>query len=365
MSQSPIRVLHVVPDLRVAGVETFIMNMYRNIDRSKVQFDFLVHYEKRAFYDQEAESLGAEIFRLRIRENKNFIEYLINLYLFFKKNNNYHIIHGHMDSFGCIYSAMAWLGGVKIRIAHSHVAATEPTIKGAIKTCLNRFWRFATTDRFACSIKAGKYMFGNQDFLVINNAVDLTRFAMSGSKRKQIRQDLDCESSFVIGHIGRFEPQKNHVFLLHIFKSLLGIRPNSKLLLVGEGGQFEQVKNLADSLQITSSVKFLGVRKDTEALYQAMDVFVMPSLFEGLPVTGIEAQASGVPCVFSDQVTQEVNLGNATFLPLNADRFIWAKTIASITRKENHSEKLDEFNLAKEAPRLAALYMQLAGKASI
>lgn len=361
----PIRVLHIVPDLRAAGVETFIMNMYRHIDREKVQFDFLVHYKTRAFYDDEVEKMGGRIFRIPVREGMSFPRYLIELNRFFKKHKEYKIIHGHMDSFGFFYSIIARLNGVKIRISHSHVAATEPTLKGFLKTVLNRFWKFSVSDYFACSKKAGCYMYGkNSKFTVINNAIDLSRFSFNENAAYSIKSELGIEDKYVIGHIGRFEPQKNHIFLLKIFKEILKKKSNAVLVLVSTGGLFEKIQKDAESMGIRDKVLFLGVRKDTERLYQAFDVFVMPSLFEGLPVTGIEAQACGVPCIFSTEVTQEVELLPTTqFMSLSESPSQWAAKVLELTQSKRIEERLpylEKYNIKLEVKKLEEWYLEHA-----
>lgn len=359
----PIRVLHIIPDLRAAGVETFILNMYRHIDRNKVQFDFLVHYKTRAFYDDTVEQLGGRIYRIPVREDLSFPQYLMALNKFFKAHKEYKIIHGHMDSFGFFYSMVAKLNGVKIRISHSHVAATEPTLKGFLKTLLNRFWRFSVSHYFACSMKAGNYMYGkNSKFTVINNAVDLSRFSYNEEFGSNVKHELGIENKFIVGHIGRFEPQKNHLFLLKIFKEILKKNANSVLVLVSTGGLYEKIQNDAKVMGIFDKVLFLGVRKDTERLYQAFDIFVMPSLFEGLPVTGVEAQACGVPCLFSSEITQEVNLLPTTeYLPLKKSPQEWAEKILEMSKKkriQDTANYLQKYDIVREAKKLEEWYLE-------
>lgn len=361
----PIRVLHVVYKMHCAGIEAFIMNIYRNIDRTKVQFDFLAHYTEQQFYDDEVEKLGGKIYRLSIREDNNFIKYFRNLNQFYRNHPEYKIVHGHMESFGVFYLTIAKKHGVKVRIAHSHIAKIDPTIKGNIKNLLNKPLRYCATDLFACSEAAGKFLFGDKCFSVINNAIDVNRFVYNERVRKEMREQLDIEKNFVIGHIGRFNQQKNHTFLIDIFSKIYEKNKNAILLLIGSGDLENVIKEKVRKLQLDPVVKFLGVRKDTERLYQAMDVFVLPSLYEGLPIVGIEAQSSGLKCIFSDTVTQQTSITNNTeFIPLEASLDVWANSILRWFSGYNRVNQYDViatagYDVKAQAKQLEDYYLQM------
>lgn len=214
MENEPIRVLHIVPNMQAGGLETLIMNIYRNIDRTKVQFDFLVHYTGNYFYDDEIRSLGGRIYKLSVRDDNNFIKYLKDLDAFFKKHPEYKIVHGHMESLGQFYFKAAKKNGVPVRVAHSHNSATENTIKGKIKGLLLKRYKVFATDYFACSQKAGEFMFANKKFTVLKNAIIVNNFIYNENERNRLRKELGIKGKIVIGHAGRFCEQKNHKFLI-------------------------------------------------------------------------------------------------------------------------------------------------------
>lgn len=331
----PIRVLQVVPNMHRAGLETLIMNIYRNIDREKVQFDFLVHYGARFDYDDEIESLGGTIHRMTVREDNHFFKYFGDLDRLFKSHPEYKVVHGHMESFGFIYSHFAKKNGVKTIIAHSHNALIEPTLKGFVKSVMNKPWKRVATDLFACSEKAGKFMFGKRDFRVINNGVETARFGFDERVRNEFREELGVSGKTVIAHVGRFDPQKNHEFLIDIFEEYQRIDPNSVLMLAGEGPLFDRIKKKVADLGLDDKVVFLGVRSDLCRLYQAFDILMLPSLFEGLPVVGVEAQCAGLPMLTSDEVTAELELTDLVCrYPLAKSPEMWAQKIAELVKTQ-------------------------------
>ena len=359
-----IRVLQVVPNMHRAGLETLIMNIYRNIDRTKVQFDFLVHYISRFDYDDEIEELGGKIYRFGVREDNDIIKYLKDLKNFFEMHPEYTIIHGHMESFGFLYSRAAKKAGVPTIIAHSHNALIEPTLKGHIKYIMNKPWKHYANVLFACSEKAGKFMFGDSEFIVINNGVCCEDFVFNENTRAKYRSNMGLDGKIVIGHIGRFEHQKNHRFLVDVFAEYEKKHKNAVLLLIGEGHLFDEVKNKVHSLNLDNKVRFLGVRSDTSDLYQAMDIFILPSLFEGLPVVGIEAQSAGLPLLTADTVTRELCVTDyVEMLPLNATLDIWTNKIDNMIEKKKRRNTLNEmnragFNIRKTADFLQNFYLK-------
>lgn len=360
----PIRVLQVVPNMHAAGLETLIMNMYRNIDREKIQFDFLVHYEQRNFYDDEIESLGGKIYRLSFREDKNIIKYLKDLDSFFSEHSEYKIIHGHMESTACFYLKVAKKYNVPIRILHSHNTSTEKNLKGSIKRQLLKLSTRNANKYFACSVAAGKFLYGNKKFEIINNAVDAERFSFDLEERKIIRKELNIDDYFVFGHVGRFNTQKNHKFLLQVFSEFLKTKPNSRLLLVGEGELENEIKTEINELGIVDHVLLLGVRKDVNRIYQALDIFLLPSLFEGLPVVGIESQASGTISVVSDTITDELKVTDlVSFLPLEKGAEYWAQHIINYSdySKKDVSKQIKNsgYEVKAEASKLMKRYVDL------
>lgn len=331
-----IRILQIVPNMQQGGLENFIMNLYRNINREKIQFDFLVHYKKNKYFDDEIEELGGKIYRFTLREDNNIFKYIVNLNSFFKKHKEYKVIHCHMSSIGFIVFFIAKLNGIEVRIAHSHNSNTEKTLKGFIKSILMKPYKYFSNVNFACSQDAGKYLFRNKKFEVIPNSIDVEKFKFNKEKRKEIREKYNIDNDFVIGHIGRFNIQKNHDFLIDIFNEIVKEKLNAKLLLIGTGELESKIKEKIEILKIKDKVLFLGTRNNTNDFYQAMDCFVLPSFFEGLPVVGVEAQASGLPCVFSDEITPEIKINNnIKFVSLKECAKQWAKEINEISSDLN------------------------------
>lgn len=323
-----IRVLHITYKMHCAGIEAFIMNMYRNMDRSKVQFDFLVHYKEKQFYDDEIEALGGRIFRMSVREDNDFVKYFHDLKTFFHEHNEYLIVHAHMESFAMFYMPYVKRAGIPIRIAHSHNDKVDPSLRGTIKNIMNKPFKHYATEYMACSKESAAYLFGKRKCWVIPNAIDAEKYSFNHTIRDEVRKELSLENKFVVGHIGRFNIQKNHSFLIDVMKSLSAINPNAYLICAGEGELENTIEEKAQKLGIDNKVKFLGVRKDPERLYQAMDVFVFPSLYEGLGIVGIEAQAAGLRMICSDGIPQIARItNNVIALPLKETPDKWAEVI--------------------------------------
>ena len=324
----PIRILHVVTYMGRGGLETMIMNYYRHVDRDKVQFDFLVHRDFRADYDDEIEALGGRIYRLpRLVPWSGCYRKALNT--FFAEHSEYKIVHVHQDCLSSVILKAAKKHNVPVRIAHSHISSQDKNLKYLIKLFYRRLIPEYATQLFACGKKAGDWMFRGTPYRIVNNAIDTKKYVYNTERRDQIRSQLKIPSSaFVVGHVGRFNAVKNHGFLLDVFSELQKQKPEAILLLVGEGDLRKNVENKASELGIADKVIFTGVRSDVPDLMQAMDCFVFPSFYEGLPVTLIEAQAAGLPCLVSDGVSIECNktgLVHQTSLQDGTD--VWSKQI--------------------------------------
>ena len=259
---SPIRILHVVPNMQSGGLETLIMNIYRNIDRTKIQFDFLVHYEKEKFYDSEIISLGGKIYRSTLRDDNNIFKYKKFLNHFFNTHKEYQIVHCHMSSIVSTIFPIARKHGVKHLIAHSHNSQTEPTLKGKIKKFLIRNVAKYSTCNFACSNLAGKFLFKNKDYEIIENAIDIEKFKFSINTRHKIRHELNIDDDcFVIGNIGRLNIQKNQMFLIDVFEEYLKLNANSKLLIIGSGEKENQLRQYIKDKQLNNKLYYSAVEK--------------------------------------------------------------------------------------------------------
>lgn len=363
---TPLRVLQVLTSLDRGGMETMTMNYYRHIDRERVQFDFLLHRSKKGDYEEEARSLGAHVFRVP-RQNPLSPGYWRALGDFFSEHS-YKVAHVQLDCLSAIPLAVARRHGVPVRIAHSHNSRQDRDIKYPMKMLCKRFIRWEATDLFACGVEAGRWMFGTDDFTVVRNAIDVDEYAFDGTRRERTRRDLGVpEGTLVIGHVGRFMPQKNHAFILDVFAEVLRLRPDAVLLLIGDGELRAVREQQAADLGISDSVKFLGVRSDVPDLMQAMDVFLMPSLYEGLPLVLVEAQAAGLPCVISDSIPTDCDMDGSsiTRLSLGASVIQWATKVAETFEKNDRdggSEIVRRagFDVQESAMRLESFYLNRA-----
>lgn len=340
----PIRVLHILQRMEAAGVQTLLMNLYRKIDRDKVQFDFLVHYTAPQFFDDEIEKLGGRIYRLSVREDYDFPKYYYELNQFFKEHKEYKIVHGHMHTLGGIYLHAAKRNGVPVRIAHSHTNSTQKDAKHFIKIIMNHLYAVDANILFACSDAAGKYMFGKRKFEVLNNAIITDNFIFSEEVRKRKRKELKLEDKFVVGNVGRFELQKNQRFIVDVFERLSAIRTDAVLMLVGTGSMQDEIKALVDEKGLKDKVLFLGNRRDVAELYQAMDVFLMPSLFEGLGIVGVEAQAAGTPVVCTDTLPIEINVSPLIYrMSLNKSVEEWATAVLNAAENPQRHKNMKQY----------------------
>lgn len=360
----PIRILHIVPNMQQGGIENFLMNIYRNIDRNKIQFDFLVHYQKKFTFDDEIERLGGKIYRCSFREDNNFLKYYKDLNRFFKEHTEYKIVHAHMASLAYIYLGLAKKYGINIRIIHSHGTSHLKNLKGYAKYFLFKLADINANIRWSCSTEAGKYLFRKKKFEVIPNAIDMERFKYNEEIRNDKRKEMGLEDKFVIGNIGRFNLQKNHEFIIDVFYELQKENKNAVLMLIGTGELEEKIKQKVSNLKIEDKVLFMGNINNVEEMYQVMDIFIMPSLFEGLPVTGVEAQVSGLYCLFADTITREVQISNnCKFIPLQESKQIWKKEIISnnSNNREQSYENIKEsiFNIKKLSKELEKKYLDL------
>lgn len=308
--KEPIHILQVLGGLDAGGSESFVMNLYRAMDRSEIQFDFVKHVRNKGVFEDEIISYGGKIYTCPQYTGKNHFSYCNWWNHFFVQHPEYKVIHGHVRSTSAIYLSIAKKHGLKT-IAHSHSTSNGKGIIGAIKTIMQYPTRYIADYLFACSEQAGEWMYGSnvtrkKNYHVIPNGIDLSRFKFDMQKRKQMRKLLGIhEDEIVIGHIGRFTKAKNHEFLIRLYNEYQKKVDNTKLLLVGNGELLESIKKQCKDLDISEKIIFTGNRSDTENFYQAMDVLVFPSLWEGLGIVVIEAQANNLPCFVSKNIPRE------------------------------------------------------------
>ena len=333
----PIKVLQVFTILNRGGAETNIMNYYRNIDRSSIQFDFLVHREDPGAYEKEIMELGGKIYRLPPVHPLHLQKYKAAVKKFFDRHPDYQIIHGQNSELGVFIYEEAKRRRIPVIIAHAHNAPKMSDYD--VKFIFRELWKYrmrkSVNSFFTCGEDAAKWLFGEKrarTAFLMTNAVDTLNFSFSGEVRSAVRKRLGRADTKNIIHVGRFNRQKNHAFLLQIFAGLLEKDPAYHLFLVGEGELRREIEAQISQLNLQAHVTLMGLREDVNELLQAMDVFLFPSLFEGLPVSLVEAQASGIQCVISDGIPEEAILvpENVTVISLKEKAEVWAERILAL-----------------------------------
>lgn len=337
INNQPIRIAQIMGKMVGGGVETFVMNYYRNIDREKIQFDFIIDSDSTCVPKEEIESLGGRI--IEIPPYQKIFSYMNKLSKTLK-NNNYKIVHSHINTLSVFPLYCAKKVGVPIRISHSHSTSNiKEWKKNIIKSLLKPFSKIFATHYFACSEYAGRWLFGDKTFndgkvTVIHNAIDIDKFKYNEETRKKIRKELGIEDKFVIGHVGRFVKQKNHEFLINIFNQIHKEEEKATLVLIGDGPLEKKIKNKVNKMGLQEYVKFLGVRDNVNELMQAMDLLLLPSFYEGLGIVAIEAQCSGLPCICSKNVPQEVKISNLVEFCSLSSLKDWNNLILKSNKKE-------------------------------
>lgn len=362
----PLTIAHIMGKWVGGGVESVVMNYYRHINRENIQFDFICDDDSTNIPYDEITKLGGRV--LIIAGYQKLFQYQKELYQLLK-NNHYQIIHSHINTMSVFPLRIAKKVNVPIRIAHSHSTTNKKEVKkNLMKQLLRLLSKVYANEYMCCSEYAGRWLFGKKFYdqekvYLLNNAIDLNKFIYNEAIREQKRKEWNFnKDTIVIGHVGRFVEQKNHGFLIDIFYEIHQLNPNSVLLLAGQGPLLAKMQKKVLQLGLENSVFFLGQRTDIHELYQSFDVFLLPSLYEGLPVVGVEAQASGLLCVFSDNMTQETKVLNSTiFLSLQDDEKKWAKELLNrqkeFVRKNTEKElSMNHFNIVQEASLLEQKY---------
>lgn len=343
-----IRILHVIGAMDCGGAESMIMNLYRNIDREAMQFDFVVHTEKICFYDHEIWKLGGKIYRTKRYQVVNYISYRKWWEKFFHVHKEYKIIHGHINSSAAIYLCIAKKYGINA-VVHSHATKNvEKTLRSAVFKLTSYPIRYIADYFFACSTQAGIDRFGEKvvqsdHFQVLRNGINVVSCQYNEKMRSQIReQEYVAENRYVIGHVGRFTYAKNHTFLIDIFQQIIQLEDNVELWLFGEGELEKTIKSKIRNLKLDKYIRFMGVKYNIYDYLQAMDCFLFPSLFEGLGIAVIEAQAAGLPCIVSDAVQDEADIGAGLFIRESLDKSPreWADTVLKYANYQRGSTAL-------------------------
>lgn len=358
------RVLYVHGGLlKMGGTEAVMMNYYRHFDRTQIQVDFVLHGFGEGAYDAEVSTLGGKIYHVvakgeNYRENEKQLRSIM-------QQGNYQVVHSHMDAGNAQVLKIAKECGVPIRVSHSHNTHTQTSnpLKKAYNALAKRRIAKYATHLFACSDLAGKWLYGKHNFWVIHNAIDVEKFRFLPEVRQVARKDLKITADApVIGHVGRFSYQKNHEKLIDIFAELLKSLPTARLLLIGEGETKDEIEQMVLNLGILDSVVFIAPNPNINRYMQAMDCFLLPSRFEGLPVVLVEAQAAGLPAIVSNTVSTKSKLTDLVdFVPLDADNSVWCKKIIKSMSKKRRDYceemKAMNFDISVNAQKMQHFYL--------
>lgn len=367
-----IRVLHSVSNMDRAGIETMLMNYYRHMDHSKVQFDFLCNKKKPGAYDEEIKKLGGKIYQTPGLNPFKFFKYQRYMKELFSKHPEYKIIHVHNGALGIYALYAAKKSKIPYRIFHAHGASITLDLKWPLKmVCKSQLLNYCNQN-WTCGVEAAKYYFGRKNakqgnYSLVKNAIDVEKFTYSEAIRNKIREEYNLQGKIIIGHVGRFMTQKNHKFLIEVFARIIRLEEKAILVLLGDGELMDDIKEKVTELEITEKVLFIGNVGNVNEWYSVFDVFVLPSIWEGLPVVGIEAQAADLPCVFSSNVTNEIELSEkVNFLELEASVDAWARCIIEKSRDTARRDNTDlitkkNYNIHIEAEKLENRYLEIYG----
>lgn len=364
----PLRIGMIIGKWVGGGVEAVIMNYYRNIDRSKIQFDFICDSDSTNIPYEEIEKLGGRV--ILCPPYQKFFKYQKELKKIFKKNK-YKIVHSNINALSVFPLRAAKKAKIPVRIAHSHSTSNKKEWKkNIVKNVLRPFSKKYATDYFACTEHAGRWLFGDKTFdkglvTVINNGIDVEQYKFNKKTREEKRKELNLkDTDLVIGHIGRFMKQKNHEFLIDIFNELHKQNNNYKLMLIGQGPLENEIKQKVKDLGIEDSVMFLGQKSDANKYYQAMDVFLFPSLYEGLGMVMIEAQCSGLPCIASTEVPIIAKVSDKTyFIGLDQPISDWTSKVKEVINRDRKVDlelvRKTGYDIKTEANKLEKKYIDL------
>jgi glycosyltransferase involved in cell wall biosynthesis len=366
MTNKEIKILHIADMRKGSGVASFLMNYFRHIDRTKIKFYFCSTSDGTNGYNNEIIRLGGTMFIAPYYKH-NLLQYILYLNRI-TQNESFDIIHCHEFVISLFALIITKNKGVKVRIIHSHSKSIDSMIKRFIVFLSRRLFRLFATDFFACSEEAGYFLFGSVcKPYIINNAIDVNKFIFNEDARIRVRKEFNIDDNYkIIGHIGRFSETKNHKFLINAFVGILSRNENCILLLVGDGEKYQEIKNMVADYKISDKVIFYGLSDNVTELYSAMDVFVFPSLFEGLPLVGIEAQCSGLPVIASKNIPRQMQISDlVTWLDLNDGADKWVDKIVCLLWEENKRQDMSNtitvagYNILTEYKKLEKKYYEL------
>lgn len=325
-----IRILHVLGGLDAGGAETFVMNIYRNIDRNKFQFDFVVHNKDKNFYLDEIKKLGGNVYYVPKYNGYNHFQYIQAWKNFFNEHSEYKIIHSHVRSTASIILRVAKKYGL-VTICHSHSTSNGRGLSSFVKKIYQKRIVYYADYLFGCSKEANEWLYGKKyakKSFVLNNTIDTSKFVYNGETRKRVRKKLGINNKFVLGQVGRLSQVKNHNFSIRLLNEYLKINKDAFLLIIGDGELYSDLSNEIKKQDLSNNILILKNRSDVNELMQAMDVYIMPSLYEGLPLALVEAQTASLPCIISDNVGAGIIINDLVKkLPLNENIDLWIKQL--------------------------------------
>ncbi len=366
----PIRIAHVIGKMWAGGVEAVVFNYYRAIDHSKYQFDFYYDADSTVDPPQDMLDMGARF--IKLPPYQQLTAYIRTLRRYLKKGD-YTIVHSHLNTLSVFPLYAAWKEHVPVRIAHNHsVPGGRELKRNAAKQLLRCFSKLFSTDYFACSEKAGRWMFGSKDFdtgkvYVLKNAVDFDKFKESDVAIKRRKDELGIKDCFVIGHIGRFTYAKNHQFLLDVFREVLKKKADAILLLVGDGELHDEIVAGIHKRGLENKVVMVGKVLDPEKYYRLNDVMILPSVFEGLSMSTVESQVAGIPVVISKAIPREAVISNGCkYMDINVSPTKWAETAIDFADKEIQlNDTAEDYNIKTQAPKLEAWYANAINRGDV
>lgn len=372
--KEPIRILQILAQRPSGGIESYLLNMHQNIDVSKVQFDYIVcDVEPSSDFDKKVKELGGKVYIFSPLKYSNLFKYIREMNNFFKRHNEYKIVHGHFTGLASIYLSIAKLHGVKYRMVHSHSINYSDYWTRAVRNFILQLpLRYIANYYVACSKEAGKFLFGKKlidqnKVFISNNAIEAEKFRFNKEMRLSIRKKYNLENNYVIGHVGRLCHAKNHEFLIEVFGKIHVRNKNAKLIIIGDGELEKEIRKKVISLNLNELVLFMGYRKDTCDLLQAVDIFTLPSKYEGLGIAAIEAQAAGLRTIVSNNVPREVRITNLVeYMSFDEGPEKWAEEILrdmDYKRRDTYKEIVDSgFDVKSSVRTLENLYLEIQNK---
>ena len=365
-TSEPIRILHMIGSFEVGGSQALVINLYKAIDRERIQFDFIVDHPDRMELASVVQALGARIYYMPTFVGKNILQVKKAWNKFFKEHTEYKILHSHVRSYASVYLPIAKKRGLKT-IIHSHSTSNGKGLASIVKRIFQYPLRYQADYLMACSNEAGQWLYGKKacqkdNYIFLSNAIDTEKYRYSEDIANKYREELGLVGKFVIGHVGRFHEAKNHMFLLDVFAGIYAKRSDAVLLLVGDGDLRKLIEERIHALNLENCVILTGNRNDVPDLMKAMDVFVFPSKWEGLPVTVVEAQAAGLPCFISETITKDVDVSALVYrLPIVSSE-VWGDAIlnANLERLDVISDIINAgFDVKKTSAYLGEFYYSL------